>query len=264
MKPNLFGTIGSEWTKLRTVRSTWSTLGIALVVSVGLSVLFTFAAGSWFDKLPADQRATFDAAGTSLVGVNLGMILFAVLGVLVVSAEYASGMMQLTLSVTPRRARVVVAKGTVVAALSFVCGVVYPLIAFVAGQAVLRGYAVPSVGFGSPGVVRSLLGWGVAMAAFSLIAMSLGILLRSAAGAIASSIGLIFAPVIVSGLLPNWVRHNILAYLPDSVASNLSSAQSDHTSATYLAPGTSFVVLVIWVGVLLAAAYSVMKSRDSG
>jgi ABC-type transport system involved in multi-copper enzyme maturation permease subunit len=264
MKPSLLGTVGSEWTKLRTVRSTWLTLGIALVVSVGLSVLFTFAAASQFDKLSVDQRTNFDAAGTSLVGVNLGLILFAVLGVLVVSAEYASGMMQLTLSVTPRRARVLVAKGAVVMVLSFVSGLVYTAIAFFAGQAVLRGYGVPSAGLGSPGVVRGLLGWGLAVAAFSLIAMSLGILLRSAAGAIATSIGLIFAPVIVSGLLPTWVRHNILAYLPDSAASNLSSAQLDHTSATYLTPGAAFAILAVWVGVLLMTAYSVMKSRDSG
>lgn len=264
MNPGLTSTIGSEWTKLRTVRSTWLTLGIALVVTVGFSLLIAFVYGSSFKTLPLDQRTNFDAAGYSLVGATLGMILFAVLGVLLVSTEYASKMMQVTLAVTPRRGRVMLAKGAVVAVISFVCGVVYTLVSFFVGQAIFSSYNVPHLGLGGPGVLRSLLGWGATMAAFSLIAMALGILLRSAAAAIATSIGVIFAPLIVGGLLPSWVQHHIMAYLPESASTNLNSAQPDLTSSTYLQPGVAGLVLLAWVVVLLGGAYAVMKSRDSG
>ncbi|MFD1050735.1 HTH domain-containing protein, partial [Kibdelosporangium lantanae] len=85
--PGLGNTLAAEWTKIRSVRSTWVVVVAALVVSVGFSVLFAFLTEQDYQNLPADQRTNFDAAGTTLVGMNLGLIIIAVLGVLATSAR---------------------------------------------------------------------------------------------------------------------------------------------------------------------------------
>jgi ABC-2 type transport system permease protein len=263
--PGLGGTLAAEWTKLRSVRSTWVVVLAAFVVSVGFSVLFSFLTEQDYQNLPADQRADFDAAGTSMVGMNLGLITVAVLGALATSAEYSTGMIRLTLSITPSRGRVLAAKAIVVGLLGFVLGTVFAALAFSAGQAILSSDpAIPTLGLGGPGVLRSLLGWGAEMSAFGLLSLCVAVMTRSAAGAIATTIGLVFVPAILGAFLPVWAQSHVLAYFPASAAEQLSTAQLDPTSVTYLGPVTGAGTLVTWVAVALVVAFSLMGKRDSG
>lgn len=171
--PGISNTLAAEWTKLRSVRSTWIVVVFAAVVSVGFSVLFSFLTERDYRNLPAGQTADFDSAGTAMVGMNLGLILIAVLGVLAVSGEYSTGMMRLTLAGTPRRGRVLVSKAVVVGLPAFVLGTVFAAAAFFVGQLVLGGNPdIPTLGLGGPGVLRSLLGWGAEFAAFALLALA--------------------------------------------------------------------------------------------
>jgi ABC-2 type transport system permease protein len=263
--PGLRETARSEWTKLRSVRSTWLLLAVAGVLSIGLSLLFTFATTTTFDTMSPQDRASFDAAGTSRVGVDLSLILFVVFGSLTAASEFSSGMMRLTLTVTPNRLRVLIAKAIMVALPCYLAGVVFTTAAFLGGQAIIRG-ADPTLALsiGSPDVLPSLINWGSEMAAFGLIALCLALLLRSAAGAIATSIGIIFGPLLVGQLLPFWVRHHIMAYLPASAAENLTNTKHDPTSATYLDPQVASWVLGAWVLAFLVGAYFALSKRDSG
>jgi ABC-2 type transport system permease protein len=263
--PGLRDTTRSEWTKLRSVRSTWMLLALAAVIGIGLSLLFTYAAATTFPAMPAADRAKFDAAATARVGIDLSVILFVVFGALTAASEFASGMMRLTLTVTPNRLRVLTAKAIMVALPSYVAGVVLTTVAFLGGQAIIRS-ADPSmaVGLGSPGVLPSLVNWGTEMAAFALIALSLALLLRSAAGAIATSIGIVFAPAVFAQLLPLWVRQHIVTYLPASAAENLTNTHRNLSSATYLDPQVAGWVLGAWVLAFLASAYLALSRRDSG
>jgi ABC-2 type transport system permease protein len=264
-RPGLGNTLAAEWTKLRSVRSTWVVMIAALVVSVGFSVLFAFLTEQDYQNLPVDQRTNFDAAGTTLVGMNLGLIIVAVLGVLATSSEYSTGMIRLTLSITPSRGRVLTAKAIVVGLLGFVLGTVFATLAFLIGQAVLGvNPAVPTLGLSGPGVLRSLLGWGAEMAAFGLLSLSFAVMMRSAAGAIATAIGLIFVPGILGAFLPPWAQSHILAYFPASAAEQLSTAQLNPHATTYLGPLTGAGTLVTWVAVALVVAFSLMGKRDSG
>jgi ABC-2 type transport system permease protein len=263
--PGITNALAAEWTKLRSVRSTWIVVMAAAAVSVGFSVLFSFLTESDYMNLPAEQRVDFDSAGTSMVGMNLGLILISVLGVLAVSGEYSTGMMRLTLAITPHRGRVLISKAVVVGLLSFVLGTAFAATAFFVGQLVLgMNPDIPTLDLGGPGVLRSLLGWGAEMAAFSLLALSFGVMMRSAAGAIATAIGFIFAPAILGALLPTWVQRDILAYFPASAAEQLSTAQLRTDSVTYLGPLTGGGTLLTWVAVALVVAYSLMGKRDSG
>lgn len=263
--PGITNALAAEWTKLRSVRSTWIVVMAAAAVSVGFSVLFSFLTESDYMNLPAEQRVDFDSAGTSMVGMNLGLILISVLGVLAVSGEYSTGMMRLTLAITPHRGRVLISKAVVVGLLSFVLGTAFAATAFFVGQLVLGiNPEIPTLDLGGPGVLRSLLGWGAEMAAFSLLALSFGVMMRSAAGAIATAIGFIFAPAILGALLPTWVQRDILAYFPASAAEQLSTAQLRTDSVTYLGPLTGGGTLLTWVAVALVVAFSLMGKRDSG
>ncbi|MBB5850561.1 ABC transporter permease [Amycolatopsis umgeniensis] len=263
--PGLTNTLAAEWTKLKSVRSTWIVVAAATVVSVGFSALFSLLTEADYQNLPAGQRTDFDSAGTSMVGMNLGLILVSVLGVLAVSGEYSTGMMRLTLAITPRRGRVLLAKAVVVGLLTFVLGTVFATAAFYSGQFVLGlDSDIPTSGLGDPGVLRSLLGWGAEMAAFALLALSFGVMMRSAAGAISTAIAFIFAPAILGALLPTWVQRDILAYFPASAAEQLSAAQLKTDAVTYLGPLTGGGVLLTWVAVTLMVAYSLMGKRDSG
>ena len=263
--PGIADTLAAEWTKLRSVRSTWIVVTAAAVAGVGFSVLFSFLTAADYRSLPAGQKAGFDAAGTSMVGMNLGLILMSVLGALAVAGEYSTGMMRLTLAVTPHRGRVLLAKAAVVGVLSFLLGTLFAAVAFGVGQLVLGvNPDVPTLGLGGPGVLRSVLGWGVETAAFALLALSFGVLMRSAAGAITTAIGFIFAPAILGALLPVWVRRDILAYFPASAAEQLSTAQLKTDAVTYLGPLTGGGVLLTWVAVALVVAFSLMGKRDSG
>lgn len=263
--PSLRDATAAEWTKLRSMRSTWVSLAVALLVSAGLSLAFTFASTTTFHTMNAAQKASFDSVGTTLVGVNLGLILFAVLGTMAASSEYASGMMRLTLIITPSRARVLAAKAIVVAVPSIVFGIAFAVISFLTGQAVING-ADPAlaVGITGPNVLSTLLNWGPQDAALALMALALGIMLRSAAGAIATAIGILFGPLIIGTLLPAWFQSHIIAYLPSSAAGNLTNPKPDITSSTYLPPAIAGCVLGAWVVAFLVGAYLVMSKRDSG
>ncbi|GLY39356.1 ABC transporter permease [Amycolatopsis sp. NBRC 101858] len=265
VSPGIGNTLAAEWTKLKSVRSTWLVVIAAAVVSVGFSVLFSFLTEQDYKNLPAGQTMDFDSAGTAMVGMNLGLILISVLGVLAVSGEYSTGMMRLTLAITPHRGRVLISKAVVVGLLAFVLGTLFAAAAFFIGQLVLGiNPAIPTLGLGGPGVLRSLLGWGAEFAAFALLALSFGVMMRSAAGAIATAIGFIFAPAILGALLPQWVQRDILAYFPASAAEQLSTAQLKTDSVTYLGPLTGGGTLLTWVAVALVVAFSLMGKRDSG
>ena len=136
--PTLRDTRRSEWTKLKSVRSTWVLLGLAAVIGIGMSMLFTFASTTSFHTMSAADRAKYDAAGATRVGIDLSVILFVVFGALAAATEFSSGMIRLTLTVTPNRLRVLLAKAIVVALPSYVSGAVFTTLAFLGGQLIIR------------------------------------------------------------------------------------------------------------------------------
>src|SRR6266496_1031849 len=90
--------VRAEWTKLRTVRSTWWALALTMVGMVVLGALFCARYGIGGIS-PAD-RASFDPAAWSLSGFFLAQLAVGVLGVLAVTSEYATGSIRATLAAT--------------------------------------------------------------------------------------------------------------------------------------------------------------------
>jgi ABC-2 type transport system permease protein len=129
--------VRSEFTKIRTVRSTYLTLLSLVGVTVGLNCLICWGIAAHWAKSSASFRSTFDPTSTSLSGFFLGQLFIAVIGALVLTTEYSTGMIRATLTVQPRRIDVYAAKAAVVGALALVTGLVAGFISFFACQAIL-------------------------------------------------------------------------------------------------------------------------------
>jgi len=169
----------SEWTKLRSLRSTVCTLLAAGVLAIGLSVLFANGAGRRLDA-----QGGFDPTAVSLQSFILVQLAISVLGVLVVTSEYGTGMIRTSLTAVPRRGRLLAAKALVFGAVALVCGQVVAFTSFLVGQAILNRTGLRDAALGEPGVLRAVIGCGLYLAMIGLLGVAVGVLTRTTAGAI--------------------------------------------------------------------------------
>jgi ABC-2 type transport system permease protein len=253
----------AEWTKIRSVRSTVWTLLIFIVVCVGLTALITWLTDShWTGPQAAsrDSSALSDPVGFILgSGVGLGQLAIAVLGVLVISTEYSTGVIRASLLAVPRRLPMLAAKAAVFAVLLIVVTEIVAFCSFFVGSAILHAH-VP-VSLGDSGVARAVAGAGLYLTVLGLFAMAIGTMIRHTAGGISAAIGVVFVLPILSGLLPgNWGAH-INAYLPEQAGTLITHTQEQ--SGDLLSPWQGFGVLCLWTILLFALAAYLLQRRDA-
>jgi ABC-2 type transport system permease protein len=255
----------SEFTKLRSVRSTYWTLFAAVIFTIGLGVLGAFVVPA---HLQAHDRVTFDATRLSLSGVNLAQIAVGVLGVLIVTSEYGTGMIRATLSAVPQRRMVLAAKGVVFAAVALVVGLIASFVAYFVTQAILSSQHPAAFAgrqlqssLSDPGVFRAVAGAGLYLAALGLLGLGLGAIVRVSAGAISALFGLLFVlPIFSAAALPQSWQDTINPYLPFNAGREIFTV---HPDAGDLAPWAGFGVFCIYAAVALAVACVVISRRDA-
>jgi ABC-2 type transport system permease protein len=276
--------IAAEWTKLWTVRSTtWTLIGTAVAV-VGLSVLGTATVNP--------SEIIDDPTRRSLIGVFLGQLIFGVLGVLVMSAEYGTGTIRATLSALPRRPVVLTAKIVVFGAVALVVSEVLAFSAFALGQAILSakhavgtkaaaaqhaqrfGGKIPhniqallsngSASLGQAGVLRAVVGAGLYLAVLGLLALGLATIIRHTAGAISAFVGVVLVLPIIVQALPTGLSNALSRYLPASIGLVMFSTQGvpDHVVSAF-SPWTGFALLVLYTVVTLGVGCWVLVRRDA-
>jgi ABC-type transport system involved in multi-copper enzyme maturation permease subunit len=253
----------AEWTKIRSVRSTVWTLLIFVVVCIGLTALITWLTAShWTGPHAASRDASVISDPVSFIlgtGVGLGQLAIAVLGVLVMTTEYSTGVIRASLLAVPRRLPMLAAKAVVFAILLIVVTEIVAFCSFFVGSAILHAH-VP-VSLGDSGVARAVLGAGLYLTVLGLFALAIGTMIRHTAGAIATAIGVVFVLPILSGLLPgNWGAH-INAYLPEQAGTLITHTHEQ--SGDLLSPWQGFGVLCIWTALLLAVAAYLLHRRDA-
>jgi ABC-type transport system involved in multi-copper enzyme maturation permease subunit len=251
--------LASEWTKIRTVRSTFWTLLAGVVVSVGLSVLISLAFASSYDQLPASDKASFDTASFSLVGLNFGMVAFGVLGVLVVTGEYATGMIRTSLTAVPRRGQYLAAKALVLTGLVLVVGLVVSFASFFLAQLVYRTKDLDG-SLGDPGVLRAVIGGAIYLTLIALISLAVGMLLRHTAGAVTTVLGVLFVLPIIGSFLPGEWGDTVAKLLPSNAGGALMSARDMPNT---LSPWTGGAVFALYTVLVLAAAFVSFQRRDA-
>jgi hypothetical protein len=252
------GALASEWTKIRTVRSTWWTLAILVVVSAGLGVLVTAAEAPAAGAAP---RPGFDAAQLSLGAfLYAGPLVLAVTGASGLPSEYATGMIRASLAAQPRRVTFFLAKTAVTAGVALAFSLTAASASFAAGQAVLGPDAVPLT---APHVLRAVAGGALYVTMTCLIAFGIGAVLRHSAGAITASFGVLFIVPVVAEVLPGSWNAEIARWLPGSAAQVLTATTGPQGGPQYFGPWEQFAVTAAWAGVLLAAGTVLVCRRDT-
>jgi ABC-2 type transport system permease protein len=246
----------SEWTKLRTLPSTWRTAVIAVTISIGLGAVLCISQADQWATMTATQRATFDPTACSLGGFFLvGAVLLGALGVRAVSAEYATGMIRSTFIATPTRSLVLAAKAAVAAAFAFPVALLAAVVSFEVGQQVLAGKHL-EVSFGHPGVARALVFAALAVSLVGIIGVGLGGLIRHTAGATTALVLIIVGGAVLGQFLPAGLRQ----YVPGTA---LEAAVTVNHSAGLLRPGAAIAVLGLYAAVALGAAVLRVAHRDA-
>ncbi len=254
-------TLASEWSKLWSVRSTWISVGLALLLPIGLAALLGTTIGATADE-PQMQMDGFDPVLFSLPGSIFTLILLSVLGVMFVSNEYSSGMIRLTLTVTPQRGRVLAAKALIILVVTLVVGIIATVGMFLVSQALFAAYDLPSVSLDDPDALRAVAGVSLTSPVFPLIGLAFAFLLRSTAGAITAVLGTVFLPDIIGLLLPQWWQENVLVYLPAAASDAISIGHLEQLPFA-LEIGPAIAAVVAWVVAFLALAYVSLLRRDA-
>ena len=245
----------AELTKFRSVSSTaWSLLSAAVLV-VGFGILYAMVRVS---RPPADPSA-FDAVGASLAGVQVAQLAVGVLGVLVITNEYANGLIRTTLAAVPRRTPVLWSKAAVLAAVTFALSLPAVLAAFVACQSVLSAEHLDT-SFSQPGVARAVVGAAVYLALVALLGLGLGTILRHPAGGVAAVLGLLLGPQMLTGFLPADLADDVYGWLPSPAGLAVTTVRPD---STLLPPWAGLALFSLYIAIVVGFGAWRLRRRDA-
>ena len=299
-RAGLRGAIASEFTKIRSVRSTYWTLAALLVVSIGIGAAITGGTAASFSHNPAN-KAGFDATQTSLIAFfEIGQLIIAVIAALAITSEYSTGMIRTSLTAQPRRGTVYAAKAIVLTSLTLIVSLVTSFIAFFVGQALLSSSGVsaslfhsvtipqnanvtcpPGAGGGGglpPGckvtysgidvispstVLLAIIGCALFVTLVALIAFGVGAIVRHTAGAIAIAMAVLFIIPVLEQALPSEWRWDIMRFLPDAANQVVSVTIGDNANAHLWSAWPQLGVTVLWAAALVAVGAYLFRKRDA-
>ncbi len=236
--------VRSEWTKLWSLRSTRWSLLVSFIAMAGLGPLVAaIQMGRWSQLQPHD-RLTYDAINTGVGGYHLAQLAIGVLGVLVITGEYSTGMIRSSFMAAPRRLPVLFAKLIVFAAVTFVLMLIASLISFFVVQAIVTQHHVQH-SIGDPGALRTVVGVALFLTALAIMCIGIGGILRNTAGGIATFVALLFVLPGISAILPASLDNSISPYLPLNAGTTVASHTFDNSHH-----------LTVWGGFALFCGYA--------
>ena len=252
--------IRSEWTKLVSLRSTrWSML-IAVVLTIGLPIVFAAVTASHWSHMRLQERLDRHPLEIALAGVNLSQLAIGILGILVITGEYSTGMIRASLTAVPKRLPVLWAKLGVFAAVSFLLALPAVLLSFVLSQAILRNHHILEISFSANGVARTVIGGAVYLMLLGVLTLALGAIARNTAAGIGIFVAIFFVIPPLMNILPtNW-NNAISEYLPDAAGRDIFSLTH---GAHDLAPWPGFFLFLGFCAVAVAAEAVMLVRRDA-
>jgi ABC-2 type transport system permease protein len=251
--------VRSEWTKLRTVRSTLWTLGMTALIGLVASAIATGVTRGHWATMSAASKASFNPVSVSLTGAYLGgALLLGILGILVVSSEYGTGTIRATFAAAPRRPMVLAAKVLVFGAVSLVLSEVTSFASFLLGQALLTSPAAHAT-LSSPGAMRAVAGTGLFLCVTGLLALGIAVLVRHTAGAIGAYVALLLVAPLIVAPFPNPLHYEVQRFLPLEIGSVMISGSYPHDFSQW----TGFLVLSAYTAALLVIGTVLLVRRDA-
>lgn len=263
------GLLRSEWIKLRSLRSTVWCFGIIAIITIGFGLLLAsnISMGD-AAATTADSQALWVRVVTTSISIN--QLVVAVLGALIITGEYGTGMIRATLTAAPRRLDALVAKALVLATSAFAIS-----LASIILTALVTVPLLPARGihpdFGDGKVWLAFLGGALYLALVGVISLAIGTLVRSSAGGISASLGLVFVLPIVMSIVAqitqaDWAR-NVGTLLPSAAGDHmfsypLASIEPAHPGLIVLDGWQGMLVVIGWAVALFFAAGALLKRRD--
>jgi ABC-2 type transport system permease protein len=250
-RPLLLDVLHSEWTKLRSVRSTYWILLAVAAITIGFGAILCTYYSLNYTTMHAADKAAFSPTSYALSGLILAQLAVGVLGALVITSEYGSGMIHTTFAGVPQRRLVLGAKALVFTAVTMVTGVGSCLVAFFVSQAILSDHHLQTT-ISAPGELRAVIGGGLYLAVLGLLSFGLGAIIRHTAGAIAAVFGLVLVLPGVAIFLPSSLSNTIGPYLPSTAGRAVFSV------------GPQAHALTPWVGLAVFSAYAAVALLVAG
>jgi hypothetical protein len=253
----------SEWTKLRTLRSTRYSLLAGVALTIGFAIIPALINATRWNTMSAVDKAGFRPLETTLIGVSFAQLAFGVLGVLIISGEYSTGMIRSTFAAVPKRLPVLWAKTGVFGLVTFALALPATVIAFFSAQAILKGHSLNghdiALSFSDPGVSRAVIGGAIYLTISALFGLGLGAILRNTAAGISAFAAILFVLPPLMGVLPSSWDNAISPYLPSNAGGAIMQTGSPaHT----LAPWTGLGLFAAYTAVVIAIAAIQLRRRD--
>ncbi|MGH9055387.1 MAG: ABC transporter permease, partial [Acidimicrobiales bacterium] len=248
----------SEWTKLRTLRSTYWCLIVAAVLGIGVGALISALSASHYATDPSVHLG-WNPTDRSLRSLLIAQLAFAVLGVIIVSGEYSTGMIRTSLAAVPKRIRMFSAKYLVFTAVVLLAGEIISFVTYLVGQALISGNA-PSSNLGDHLVLRAVIGAGLYLALLALVSAAIGTIFRHAAAGIGVIIAILLVLPGVGQALPESWSQPIEKYWPTNAGERVVILVRDpHTLAAW----TGFLDMAVFTALVIALAWWLLERRDA-
>jgi ABC-2 type transport system permease protein len=251
------GLLRSEWIKLRSVRSTVWAYAVTIVAGIGFSAMLGLTFSS--PGLPATEQVSY-AVQAATLGLVVAQLSVAVLGVLVISGEYSTGMIRSTLTAIPQRYPALLAKAAVFAAVTFVVGLVITFGSYFVSAPLMAARGAES-SLGDPGVVQALVGGALFLTLIGVLSLGIGTVVRSGAGGIAAAIGLIMLAPIVFALIPAEWAAEAARYLPTAAGAALYTIPT--ADGMGFEPWQGLAILLGWIVLALGSGTALLTRRDA-
>jgi ABC-2 type transport system permease protein len=248
----------SEWTKLRSVRSTRYSLIAAVLFTIGLAALACAVVAHHYPSMSLQEQADFHPLEVNLVGVQLAQLAIGILGILVITGEYSTGMIRASMTAVPKRLPVLWAKALVYGLVTAALMIPAVLIAFFIGQWILSRHHI-NAAFTDPGVARALFGAALYLTVVGLFGLGLGAIVRNTAGGIATFVAIMFVLPPLMNVLPASWNDAASPYLPLAAGEAIMSV----TAGNHLAPWTGLVLFCGYAAAALAVAAVLLVRRDT-
>lgn len=256
----------AEWTKLRTLPSTWWLLLAVVVLTLAVGAMAAGAVDA--DQCRTPDSCHEDVVELSLKGLLAGQAAVAVLGVLAVAGEYGAGTMRTTLTAMPRRARGLAAKAAVVAALAAAAGTLGVLASLTAGRFLVidggftRAHGYRPISLADGPTARAAFGSVVFLVLVALLSMGVAYLMRDTAGALASVLGLLYAfPILASVVSDEKWAERIKRMSPSDAGQAVQATRDLDRLA--IGPWPGLAVTAAWAAGLLLLGAWVLRARDA-
>ena len=235
------------------------TLVIAVVLTIGISALVSWVDARDFAGSSPAEQAAFNPIQSSLAGFTFAQVAFGILGVLMITGEYSTGMIRSSLAAVPKRLPVLWAKLGVYAVATFVISLAASLASFLLGQWLLSQHGL-DVSLTSTGALRSVVGAALYVTVAGMMGLAIGAILRNTAGAISVFVGLFFVLPPLTQLLPASWTDNFVQYLPNNAGGALWGGTFISNA---LSPWTGFAVLCGYAAVAIAGGAVALRRRDA-